>query len=66
MGLEQICVGIIISTLICAVSILFGVYFNFICDELGLDGFGYFMAMSIMSICFGICLTYILYMKGVI
>lgn len=64
MRIEQLCVGFVICILVGAASALFSFLFQFMTDE---DyEFAFVMAWLITSIGFGICLTYILYTKGLI
>ena len=64
MGIEQLCVGFVTCILVGAASALFSFLLSFIADEE--YEFTLFMAWIITSIGFGISLTYILYMKGIL
>lgn len=64
MGIEQLCVGFVTCILVGAASALFSSLLSFMTDEE--YEFTLFMAWFISSIGFGISLTYILYMKGIL
>ena len=60
MGIEQICVGVVICLVVFIISSIFAAVLNSIHD----DGFGYFMSLVIVCVGLGICITYILYETG--
>ena len=62
MGIEQICVGVVICLVTFIISTIFAAVLNSIND----DDFGYFMSLVIVCIGFGTCITYILYETGVL
>lgn len=64
MGLEQFAVGFFITLGIAFCGLLFGFIVSFINDD-GRD-FTFFCAWFVSTIGFGICLTYILYVNGII
>lgn len=61
MGLEQFAVGFLICLSLLVLTLLMAIFINWVSDE---DVFGYFFIMFFTCIGLGICLTYILYMKG--
>ena len=60
MGLEQICVGVMICLVVFIISTIFAAVLNFIRD----DYFGTFMSLAIVCVGLGTCITYILYETG--
>lgn len=60
MGLEQICVGVVICLVVFIMASIFGAVCTFVCD----DEFGYFMSFVIVCVGLGTCITYILYETG--
>lgn len=66
MGLEQFLVGLLICLVMAIVGSLLSLYMNWITNEDSIDGLGFWLMMILMSVGFGICLTYIGYMKGVL
>ncbi|OUQ31081.1 hypothetical protein [Massilimicrobiota sp. An134] len=62
MGLEQIAVAFFISSLLMLCAFLFSKFIDFIGD----DEIGYFATLLITCIGLGLCLTYILYMNGMV
>lgn len=62
MGFEQIAVAFFISSLLMLCAFLFSKFIDFIGD----DEFGYFATLLLTCIGLGICLTYILYMNGMV
>lgn len=62
MGIEQFCVGVVICLIVFIMASIFGAVVNFVCD----DEFGPFMSFVIACVGFGICITYILYERGVL
>lgn len=62
MGLEQIAMTFFISSIMMICAFLFSKFIDFIGD----DGFGYFATLLLTCIGLGICLTYILYMNGMV
>lgn len=63
MGLEQIAVAFFISSLLMICAFLFSKFIDFIVDFTD-DEIGYFATLFLTCISLGICLTYILYMNG--
>lgn len=61
MGLEQIEVGFLMCCGVIVVAVLLNIFISWLNDD---DGVGAFMSNMIMSLILGVCLTYILYMKG--
>lgn len=66
MGLEQFAVGFLICLVTVVCAMLFSIFTNFTTDHMDDDGFGYFITMFLACIGLGICLTYILYMNGLV
>lgn len=62
MGIEQICVGVVICLIVFIMAFIVGAVYTFICD----DEFGFSMSFVIVCIGLGICITYILYERGVL
>lgn len=62
MGLEQFCVGVVICLIVFIMAFIVGAVCSFIDD----DEFGFFMSFVIVCIGLGICITYILYERGVL
>ena len=60
MGIEQICVGVVICLVVFIISTIFAAVLNSIYD----DDFGYCMSLVIVCVGLGICITYILYETG--
>lgn len=60
MGIEQICVGVVICLVVFIISTIFAAVLNSIND----DDFGYFMSLAIVRVGLGTCITYILYETG--
>lgn len=60
MGIEQICVGVVICLVVFVISSIFAAVLNSIYD----DDFGYFMSLVIVCAGLGTCITYILYETG--
>ena len=60
MGIEQICVGVVICLVVFIISTIIAAVLNSIND----DDFGYFMSSAIVCAGLGICITYILYETG--
>lgn len=60
MGLEQICVGVVICLVVFIISFIFAAVLNSIYDNY----FGYFMSSVIVCVGLGTCITYILYETG--
>lgn len=60
MGIEQICVGVVICLVVFIISTIFAAVLNSIYD----NDFGYFMSLVIVCVGLGICITYILYEMG--
>lgn len=60
MGIEQICVGVVICLVVFVISSIFTAVLNSIYD----DDFGYFMSLVIVCVGLGTCITYILYETG--
>ena len=65
MGLEQIAVAFFISSLLMLCAFLFSKFIDFIGDFTD-DEIGYFVTLFLTCIGLGICLTYILYMNGMV
>lgn len=63
-GLEQLCVGFVICSLVLGISGGFSFFMTWINEDDPL--YGFITAWLLMAVCFGISLTYILYMNGVI
>lgn len=64
MGLEMFSVGFLICFGLIVLGILLSLLFNILVDEY--DGFGFFIVMFFSLIGFGICLTYIIYERGLL
>lgn len=64
MGLEQFSVGFLICLVLNVIFWLIAIFINWIDDDC--EGFGYTLMMTFSCVGFGICLTYITYMKGVL
>lgn len=64
MGLEQFAVGFLICLVINVVFWLIAISINWISDDS--EGSGYALLMTFACVGFGICLTYIVYTKGVL
>lgn len=62
MGLEQFCVGVVICLIVFIMEFIVGSVCSFICD----DEFGFLMSLVFVCIGLGICITYILYERGVL
>lgn len=60
MGIEQICVGVVICLVVFIISTIFAAVLNSIYD----NDFGYFMSLVIVCVGLGTCVTYILYETG--
>ena len=60
MGIEQICVGVVICLVVFIISTIFAAVLNSIYD----NDFGYFMSLVIVCVGLGTCITYILYETG--
>ena len=60
MGIEQICVGIVICLVVFIIATILAAVLNFIYD----NDFGYFMSLVIVCVGLSICITYILYETG--
>ena len=60
MGIEQICVGVVICLIVLIIASILGTVCTFICD----DEFGYFGSFVIVCVGLGTCITYILYETG--
>lgn len=60
MGIEQICVGVVICLVVFIISTIFAAVLNYIYD----NDFGYFMSLVIVCVGLGTCITYILYETG--
>lgn len=65
MGLEQIAMVFFISSLLMICAFLFSKFIDFIVDFTD-DEIGYFVTLFLTCIGLGICLTYILYMNGMV
>ena len=65
MGLEQIAMAFFISSLLMICAFLFSKFIDFIVDFTD-DEIGYFVTLCLTCIGLGICLTYILYMNGLV
>lgn len=67
MGVEQICVGIVVIIIVILVFVLEATLINFCCNNaLGEEDDGISAALVSSCIFLGVCLTYILYDCGVI
>lgn len=65
MGIEQFAVGLLICLVLNVIFWIIAACINWISDDC--EGVGYaLMMMTFSCIGFGICLTYIIYMKGVL
>ena len=64
MGLEQFAVGFLICLVLNVIFWLISIFINWISDDC--EGVGYALMMTFSCVGFGICLTYISYMKGVL
>lgn len=60
MGIEQICVGVMICLIVFIIATIFGAVIDFIYDDLS----GYVMSFVIVCVGLGICITCILYETG--
>ena len=65
MGLEQIAMAFFISSIMMIYAFLFSKFIDFIVDFTD-DEIGYFVTLFLTCIGLGICLTYILYMNGLV
>lgn len=61
MGLEQIAVGFLMCCGVMVGAVLLNIFISWLNDD---EVAGGFMTNMIMSLILGVCLTYILYMKG--
>ena len=61
MGLEQIAVGFLMCCGVMVVAVLLNIFISWLNDD---EVAGGFMTNMIMSLILGVCLTYVLYMKG--
>lgn len=57
------CVGLVITVGIAIVTLLFGLFLEWVNND---DGFGIYLAWLLTSIGFGICLTILLFQNGII
>lgn len=64
MGLEQFAVGFLICLVMNVIFLVIAVCINWVSDDC--EGFGYFLMLTFSCIGFGVCLTHILYMNGVL
>lgn len=62
MGLEMFCVGVVVCVVVFIIASIFGAVLTFICD----DEVGFFMSFVIVCVGLGICITYILYERGIL
>lgn len=62
MGLEQFCVGVVMCLIVFIMASIFGAVGTCICD----DKFGSFTSFVIVCVGLGICITYILYERGIL
>ena len=60
MGIEQICVGVVICLVVFIIATIFAAVLNSIYD----NDFGYFMSLVIVCVGLSTCITYILYETG--
>lgn len=65
MGLEQIAVAFFISSLLMLCAFLFSKFIDFVVDFTD-DEIGYFVTLFLACVGLGLCLTYILYMNGMV
>ena len=66
MGLEKFAVGFLVCVILCIIGKFISLFIGSLEEVEPNFEFGYFVVMNLALICFGICLTYIGYMKGVI
>lgn len=64
MGIEQFAVGFLICLVLNVIFWIIAICINWISDDS--EGVGYALMMMFSCVGFGICLTYISYMKGVL